>query len=1499
MTVFPWKSQHHQSGMPFAKIEIHNLSECQDLAQLNETINMTTRKFKNLFYWFCSFATLLAHGKSDEMNVTTAPRAEKNDNRFSQTQSTESGPGGVSNDLAFWLKANAGTSTTKNGAMVNAWLDQSGNGNKASKLAVAPVYRPNFINGNPVIDFSASGQAGMKMANSISVNSDSAYAEKSFLFCLRTGDNISARQVIYEQGGTTRGLNIYIEENRLYFGAWNKTGSPWGFFSINTPVNPKRVYIVSCIYQGNTEITGTLTCYLNGKLVGAISQLGILYSHPSNIGVGAMNNATHFHTGKATGNGFYFAGQLAELIGYNEALSNEESQRAESYLALKYGVTLDQSTAQNYIASDGSVIYPATTTHHVYDNNIAGIGRDDEAGLDQRKSRSINGNAILTIIHNEAFGADKSFLLWGHNGKAASLTADFDGGSNNRLARVWRVAETGAIGAVTVRIPVTVVTGLSHLLISSDKNFPPGATSKIMLNINNGYYEAVVDLNHGQYLTFASECPQLRAYTLVYQLDIPATPTNFNHAPVPYSIDNRPAITFPFDRIAYKLELVDGSGRQFICVSIEAFTNDVNKIGVPNVSAGAFFQQRVTNLEVTSNVPGIINGASISTGHIEFWPNNYAPGNSALVPNASQGLYDCGDDPASPIDGYGSMQIHNYDLDGDGAGAQGQTLLAYNAWGDVDDITDLGIGNAPSGHPDWTFAHNAANYSLRRLQVFVRPATVMLTKAPQPFHFFPRDRATNKARIPISGQVIRPGINEILVNVYRDDVLIATVTQPATYQSAFTIEAEITAELANYDLELLARAGDAFESIRRFEDIVTGDVYLIQGQSNAVALAFNGSVNANQSPFIRSFGTSDTSGAAVLADLSWHIAEGDGHYHAGGIGQWGLRMSRLLMDTYQIPIAVLNGGHLGKGINWFQRHDSAPDNVNTNYGRLLFRAKTAEVANAVRAIFWFQGESDGNAAQAHENGFLALYHDWKTDYPNLEKFYVNQVRAGCGNPSLDLRDRQRRFADSHTDIEVMSTNGLDGHDGCHFAYTEGYEKLGENLFRLAARDLYGAASTPNLMPPNIERAYFSNENKSEITLVMRHPDDVLTWDAGAENDFKIEGSAVTVTSGAIIDNQIVLTLSNNAATATGISYLGHSGPGPWVTNANGIGLLAFYNVPIVIPTNSAPGGVADGLKIWLKADAGVVQETGKVNAWIDQSGYGYIFTAIGADTARPDFQADFLNHQPAISIGANQHGLAAPSHFNHAVSDYTFIAVFQQTGGDYFVDNLNAVRFKLNNSALGLYRQNDYRLIGFNTANYVLQTWRFKDGDYPETAVFRQGELVASDNAYTPMPLADNFRIGSRYTLEDFSNFEGKVAEFIIYSRPLSDAERQQVESYLAGKYGFTLNQNAAQKNAEKRTGRVAELPAAFGLSQNYPNPFNMQTRIEYAIPAVVHVQLSLFNAAGQLVRHLVDAPQSPGYKSIHWDGKDNRGLEVGSGIYILRMQTGAYQQVRKIILQK
>ena len=82
----------------------------------------------------------------------------------------------------------------------------------------------------------------------------------------------------------------------------------------------------------------------------------------------------------------------------------------------------------------------------------------------------------------------------------------------------------------------------------------------------------------------------------------------------------------------------------------------------------------------------------------------------------------------------------------------------------------------------------------------------------------------------------------------------------------------------------------------------------------------------------------------------------------------------------------------------------------------------------------------------------------------------------------------------------------------------------------------------------------------------------------------------------------------------------------------------------------------------------------------------------------------------------------------------------------------------------------------------------------------------------------------------------------------------------------------------------LAQLPKEFGLRQNYPNPFNPATVIEYALPKASEVKIQIYNILGQRVRNLVDELQEPGYKMIHWDGTDDSGKEVSSGIYFYRI---------------
>jgi sialate O-acetylesterase len=203
-----------------------------------------------------------------------------------------------------------------------------------------------------------------------------------------------------------------------------------------------------------------------------------------------------------------------------------------------------------------------------------------------------------------------------------------------------------------------------------------------------------------------SKIPEARDYQLVYDLDLAKLGET-----IVYDADNRSKIARPFDRIAYFMELQTSNHTDYVFVSMDAFTADLGEIGVPTIASGARFQQNVTNLNVLSNVKGIVTGNGLAGGNIEFWPNNYMQANSDNVPNASLTVYDFGDQIIDPADGYGSMQVHNH--------GAGQTVFAINHW-KAGQSADIGVGNQPVNQPDWTFANNAASYEAKRLRILVR-----------------------------------------------------------------------------------------------------------------------------------------------------------------------------------------------------------------------------------------------------------------------------------------------------------------------------------------------------------------------------------------------------------------------------------------------------------------------------------------------------------------------------------------------------------------------------------------------------------------------------------------------------------------------------------------------------------------------------------------------------------------------------------------------------------
>jgi flagellar hook assembly protein FlgD len=88
-------------------------------------------------------------------------------------------------------------------------------------------------------------------------------------------------------------------------------------------------------------------------------------------------------------------------------------------------------------------------------------------------------------------------------------------------------------------------------------------------------------------------------------------------------------------------------------------------------------------------------------------------------------------------------------------------------------------------------------------------------------------------------------------------------------------------------------------------------------------------------------------------------------------------------------------------------------------------------------------------------------------------------------------------------------------------------------------------------------------------------------------------------------------------------------------------------------------------------------------------------------------------------------------------------------------------------------------------------------------------------------------------------------------------------------------------------------------LQQNYPNPFNPETTIRYDLPVQAEVRLTIFDVLGRTVRTLIEQKQPAGGHSAVWDGRDDRGRQLASGLYLYRVTAGEFHKTAKMLLLK
>ena len=139
----------------------------------------------------------------------------------------------------------------------------------------------------------------LRINNSADINTHSGHlSQKSYALVFKTGNDINSRQVIYEEDGTVSGVNVFIENGMLYFGAYNLpndgAGAPWPFQSLSISIQPNTEYIFTGLLDGNSSETGLMASWLNGTSMGELYTTGLLYANSGAIALGAVRGDSYF-----------------------------------------------------------------------------------------------------------------------------------------------------------------------------------------------------------------------------------------------------------------------------------------------------------------------------------------------------------------------------------------------------------------------------------------------------------------------------------------------------------------------------------------------------------------------------------------------------------------------------------------------------------------------------------------------------------------------------------------------------------------------------------------------------------------------------------------------------------------------------------------------------------------------------------------------------------------------------------------------------------------------------------------------------------------------------------------------------------------------------------------------------------------------------------------------------------------------------------------------------
>ncbi len=414
--------------------------------------------------------------------------------------------------------------------------------------------------------------------------------------------------------------------------------------------------------------------------------------------------------------------------------------------------------------------------------------------------------------------------------------------------------------------------------------------------------------------------------------------------------------------------------------------------------------------------------------------------------------------------------------------------------------------------------------------------------------------------------------DSVFVRVLADGKPFADKSARPAADGSFAFTVQLEPRLVHYKAEFGTKTAGRESVLRSADNLLCGDAYIVSGQSNALATDFAGEDPPYQNEWVRTFGS--TSGDPALARTRvWGTARCRDHErNALEIGYWALELGRRLVESQHRPICIMNGAAGGTRIDQHQRNPADPEDVNTIYGRLLWRVRQAKLTHGIRAVIWHQGESDQGADgpsgrfgwETYHDLFVELAAGWRRDYPNIRHEYVFQIWPKACSMGIDgsdnmLREVQRQLPRSFSRLSTMSTLGIVPPGGCHYPF-EGWAEFAHLICPLIERDFYAKAPLASITPADLKRAFFADATRQLIVLEFDQP---VAWDDKLVSQFYLDGAGGAFTGGSASGNVITLEVRSTSDART-ISYLDseHWSQDNLLRGENGIAALTFCSVPI-------------------------------------------------------------------------------------------------------------------------------------------------------------------------------------------------------------------------------------------------------------------------------------------------------------------------------------------------